>query len=108
MEANMIKKGGEVSETTPETDWAAVLQASEARAARLEAALRRLFGASQNEMVSRGLPLEWLPGSPMGEAERALEPETAETRVWIGPPPGICPGCDLSVHECKCARRSGR
>ena len=35
-------------------------------------ALSDLFGASQNEMVARGLPLEWRLDSAMGRAEQAL------------------------------------
>ena len=50
----------------------------------LRDALRKLFGAMQNEMVAKHLPLEWGQESAMGQAERALaalpDPPEGEAR----------------------------
>lgn len=58
-----------------------------ARVAELTEALRELFGTCKNEMVSRGLPVEWQPDSAMGRAERALtgKPEGDEGRMTGAP-----------------------
>jgi len=56
-EANSVSK----ESSPPEPDALAVIEAA-----------RHLFGANKNELVSRGLPLEWSPNSGMGVMERAL------------------------------------
>jgi len=35
-------------------------------------ALKNLMGAAKNEMVLKGLPLEWSPDSAMGKAEALI------------------------------------
>jgi len=52
--------------------WKNRAEAAEARTRELREALRHLFGAMKNEMVVRGLPLEWSKDSAMGEAECVL------------------------------------
>ena len=62
------------------------------REAEAIALLRALFGATKNEMVARGLPLEWTPESTMGRTDDflrkfdngpTLEQEVAEMReMW--------------------------
>lgn len=47
----------------------------EAENARLREALHELFGATKNEMVNKGLPLEWQKDCAMGRAEAALARE---------------------------------
>jgi hypothetical protein len=44
----------------------------------LLSALEELFGSNQNEMASRGLPIEWQPDSPMGRAQAAIRKARGE------------------------------
>jgi hypothetical protein len=47
----------------------------------LVVALRDLVGATKNEMVVRGLPLEWRPDTAMGRAEAALASAGQEVKT---------------------------
>lgn len=47
-------------------------------APKLLAALKELFGTAKNEMVARGLPLEWQPDCAMERARLAIEEAEAE------------------------------